>query len=116
MHDALDDGRHFRTLNVLNEANRQALGTEIGTSIPSQRTTGVLDQLIAIHGSPAALRLDNGSELTSHSFLDWAKQRGIALRFIEPGEPNRNASIERFNKTYRTEVFDAYLFESVDQV
>jgi putative transposase len=32
-----------------------------------------------------------GSELTSHAFVDWAKDRDIALRFIEPGKPNQNA-------------------------
>jgi putative transposase len=55
-----------------------------------------------------ALRLDNGSELTSHTFVDWAKDRGIALRFIEPGKPNQNAYIERFNRTYREEVLSAH--------
>jgi transposase InsO family protein len=37
MHDALNDGRRFRTLNVLDDGNREALGIEVSTSIPSQR-------------------------------------------------------------------------------
>ena len=116
MHDALYDGRRFRTLNVLDDGNRQALGIEVATSIPSQRAIRVMDQLIDLHGKPAALRLDNGSELTAHAFVDWAKDRQIDLRFIAPGKPNQNAFIERFNKTYRTEVLNAYVFESVEQV
>jgi putative transposase len=116
MHDALYDGRRFRTLNVLDDGNRQALGIEVATSIPSQRAIRVMNQLIELHGRPEALRLDNGTELTSHAFVDWAKEREIDLRFIEPGKPNQNAFIERFNKTYRTEVLNAYVFESVDQV
>lgn len=116
MLDALYDGRRFRTLNVLDDANRQALGIEVGTSIPSRRTIRMLEQLIEVYGQPAALRLDNGSELTSHAFVEWAEQRGIALRFIDPGKPNQNAFIERFNRSYRTEVLNAYLFESLDQV
>jgi putative transposase len=37
MHDALYDGRRFRTLNAIDEANREALGIEVGTSIPARR-------------------------------------------------------------------------------
>ncbi len=116
MHDALYDGRRFRTLNVLDDGNRQALGIEVATSIPSQRAIRVMDQLIELYGRPAALRLDNGSELTAHAFVDWAKEREIELRFIAPGKPNQNAFIERFNRTYRTEVLNAYVFESIEQV
>ena len=116
VHDALYDGRRFRTLNVLDDGNRQALGIEVATSIPSLRAIRVMNQLIELHGRPRALRLDNGSELTSHAFTDWAQERGIALRFIEPGKPNQNAFIERFNKTYRNEVLSAYLFESIEEV
>jgi len=116
MHDTLYGGRRFRTLNVLDDANRQVLGIEVATSIPSQRAVRVMEQLIELHGKPTALRLDNGSELTAHAFVEWAKERQIELRFIDPGKPNQNAFIERFNKTYRTEVLDAYVFESIDEV
>ena len=57
-----------------------------------------------------------GSELTSIAFTEWCHERGIELRFIQPGKPDQNAFIERFNKTYRDEVLDAYVFETIDQV
>ena len=75
MHDALYDGRRFRTLNVLDDGNREGLGIEVATSIPSQRAIRFMEQLIELHGKPDALRLDNGSELTSHVFVDWARDR-----------------------------------------
>ena len=116
MHDVLYDGRRFRTLNVIDEANREALAIEVAQSIPSARLIRTLERLIEWYGAPKSIRMDNGPEMTSHDFAAWAQQKGIALNYIEPGEPNQNAYIERFNKTYRTEVLDAYLFSSIEQV
>ena len=57
-----------------------------------------------------------GSELTSIAFTEWCQVRGIELRFIQPGKPDQNPFIERFNKTYRNEVLNAYVFDSIEQV
>jgi putative transposase len=58
------------------------------------------------------LRLDNGPELTSQVLTEWCAQRGIGLQYIQPGKPVQNAFIERFNRTYREEALNAYLFHS----
>ncbi len=116
MHDMLYDGRRFRTLNVLDEGNREALAIEIGTSLPGVRVTAVLDQLVAVHGAPRALRCDNGPELLSRSLTTWCERHGVRLQHIQPGKPNQNAYIERFNRTYRREVLDAYIFGSLAEV
>jgi putative transposase len=54
MADALRDGRWFRTLNVIDEGNRQELGIEVATSTPSPRLMIVLERLIEMHGKPKA--------------------------------------------------------------
>ncbi len=115
MHDTLYDGRKFRLLNVIDEGNREALRIECGSSIPSSRLLRVMDELIEFYGKPQAIRMDNGPEMTSAKFVSWAEQHGIALRFIQPGKPNQNAFIERFNRSVRQEVLNAWLFDSLAQ-
>ncbi len=116
MVDTLYDGRHFRTLNVIDESNREGLAIEIGRTLPSLRVIAVLDELVALHGAPQQLRVDNGPELTSLALTAWCELRGIKLRHIQPGKPSQNAFIERFNRTYRTEILDAYVFDSLTDV
>lgn len=57
-----------------------------------------------------------GPEMTSQKFVDWAQVNDIHTRYIQPGKTNQNAFIERFNRTYRNEVLDAYLFDNIRQV
>ncbi|WP_158602023.1 integrase core domain-containing protein [Pararobbsia silviterrae] len=52
----------------------------------------------------------------SLAFTEWAQSKGIAMRYIQPGKPNQNAFIERFNRTYRNEVLDAHVFVNLQQV
>ena len=116
MSDALYDGRRFRILTIMDEGNREGLAVEAANSLPSARVVRILEELIIVHGRPAAFRVDNGPELTAETFVEWCASQGIAIHDIQPGKPDQNAYIERFNRSYRTEVLDAYLFESVSEV
>lgn len=116
MRDTLYDGRVFRTLNVLDQGNREALAIEIGFSLPGRRVISLLEQLIALHGAPTALRMDNGPEFITLALQAWAEERGLTLDHIQPGKPAQNAFIERFNQTYRNEVLDANVFTSLAEI
>jgi len=87
----------FRTLNVIDESNREALAVEVGAGIPSARVIRVLERLIDLYGKPEAVRIDNGPEFTAAAFEEWCQQRRIARMYIAPGKPDQNAFIERFN-------------------
>jgi putative transposase len=116
MSDALSNGRTFRTLNVIDDFNREALWIEVDTSLPAERVVRVLEQLLDLRGKPASIRMDNGPELISQRLESWAKEKEIELLHIQPGKPAQNAYIERFNRTYREEVLDAYLFDDLQEV
>lgn len=115
MHDALVCGRRFRTFNVVDDFNREALAIEIDLNIPAQRVVRVLDRIVANRGYPLKMRMDNGPELVSLALAQWAEEHGVQLEFIKQGKPTQNAFIERFNRTYRTEILDFYLFRTLNE-
>ena len=114
MCDVLQNGRQFRTFNVIDHYNRQALGILNAISIPARRATAFLDRLIEQHGKPKRIRGDNGPEMMSKWFRVWLHQNGIEWSAIPKGSPQQNAIIERFNRTYREDVLDANVFCSVE--
>ena len=116
MYDSLYSGKRFRILNVIDEGVRECLAIEVDTSLRAERVVKVLERLKGWRGTPRVIRLDNGPELTSVQLQAWCESNGVELRFIQPGKPNQNAYIERFNRTFRSEVLNAYLFESLEQV
>ncbi len=116
MSDALACGRRFRTFNVVDDFNREALHIEVDTSINSARLVRVFEQLRRDHGLPQVLRSDNGPEFLGEVFTAWAKANSVAIQYIQPGKPNQNAYIERFNRTFREEVLDQHLFARLEDV
>ena len=109
-------GRRFRPFNVIDNYNREARRIEIDTSLPAAQVVRALDELIELRGKPQRLRLNNGPELMSLALQQGALHHGIELSFIQPGKPTQNAYIERFNRTYRTEVLDRYIFNTLTEV
>ncbi|WP_152610572.1 IS3 family transposase [Leisingera sp. ANG-DT] len=116
MADRQEDGRQFRLLNVLDDFNREGLGIEVDFSLPAERVVRALNQIIEWRGAPRTIRVDNGPEYVSGTLMEWAENRGITLAYIQPGKPQQNAYVERYNRTVRHEWLDLYIFESIDEV
>lgn len=116
MHDNLLDGRKYRTLNIIDDYNREALETEVDFSLPASRVIRTLERLIKQRGKPFAIRCDNGPEYISDRLKQWAVANNIELWYIQPGNPQQNGYVERFNRTMRYELLNQCLFENINQV
>lgn len=116
MHDQLTDGRSFRTFNVIDDFNREGLCIDVDFSLPSERVIRALDQVIEWRGKPRSIRCDNGPEYISNRIIEWADKRGIRLEHIQPGKPQQNAYVERYNRTVRYDWLAQYLFDSIEEV
>lgn len=116
MHDQLSDGRCFRLFNVIDDYNREGLGIEVDFSLPTLRVIRSLEQIIEWRGKPEIIRCDNGPEFISSQMEAWAKQRNIKLDFIQPGNPQQNAYVERYNRTVRYGWLALYDFDTIQDV
>ena len=116
MQDQLADGRKFRTLNVLDDYNREGLSIEVDFSLPAVRVVRSLNRIIEWRGAPKLIRVDNGPEYISGLLMRRAEKRGISIAYIQPGKPQQNAYIERYNRTARYEWLSQYLWEDLEQV
>ncbi len=114
MSDALYHGTRFRTFNIIDDFNRE----EVDTSLRAERVIRVLDRLKVDRERelPHMLRVDTAQNSCHRASKTGGKANRVLIYYSQPGQPTQNAFIERFNRTYRNEVLDLYLFRSLDQV
>jgi len=116
MSDALSYGRKVRIVTIIDDYNREALAVEPDFSFSGDRVVRVLQELCFWRGKPKGIRVDNGPEFLSKSFVGWCTEQDIKIKYIQPGKPVQNAYIERFNRLYREDVLDAYIFDDIHQM
>lgn len=110
----------FRSFEVIDHYNREALWIEVDTSLPAARVIRVLETIAVEQAYPQAIRTDNGPEVIAAKRATWATQHHMQLCFIQPGKRAQNAYIERsaarWARTYYEEVSDTYCFTNHDDV
>ena len=116
MADQLWNGKSFRTLNIIDDFNREGLAIDVDFSLPPARVVRSLNQVIAWRGKPAMIRVDNGPEYVSGTLIEWASKHHITLSYIQPGKPQQNAYIERYNRTVRNEWLGTHIFHNIQEV
>jgi putative transposase len=110
--DTLFDGSSLRVLTLVDHFSRESPVLEVGKGFTGERVSRVLDRIVAKHGYPKLIRVDNGPEFTSKALDRWAYLNGVQLDFTRPGTDN--AIIESFNASLRKECLNQHWFFSID--
>jgi len=112
--DRTASGRTLKCLTVIDDATHEAVAVIPDHSMGGLQLTRHLDQLAIQRGLPRIIRSDNGPEFVGKAMLNWAHERNVNLRQIDPGKPNQNAYIESFNGRLRDECLNEHWFTSLD--
>jgi putative transposase len=113
--DALNDGRRFRVLCVIDDFSRECLATVADNSLSGERVVRELDAIASRRGYPLMVISDNGTEFTSNAILKWQEDRLVEWHYIAPGKPMQNGFVESFNGRLRDECLNEHLFSSYAQ-
>jgi transposase InsO family protein len=115
VHHRTDDGRAFRTLNILDEYGRECLAIRVKRKLNSTDVIDVLIDLFILRGVPAYIRSDNGPEFVAEAVRKWITAVGAKAVYIEPGSPWENGYIESFNARFRDELLNGERMEETLQ-
>lgn len=107
VHDYVQTDRRLKCLTIVDDCSKRNPGLLAEYSITSKKMTDFFDSLPRL---PKKFRCDNGPEMTSREFMDWADRRGIEIEYIEPGKPIQNAYVESFNSRFRDECLNEEIF------
>jgi transposase InsO family protein len=115
VHHRTEDGRAFRTLNVLDEFSRECLAIRVKRKLNSIDVIDVLVDLFILRGIPAYIRSDNGPEFVAEAVQRWINAVGAKTAYIEPGSPWENGYCESFNARFRDELLNGEIFYSLKE-
>jgi putative transposase len=111
--DALANGRRLKILTIVDDCTKEAIDLVADFGISGHYVTRILDQAARFRGYPKAIRTDQGPEFTGKALDQWAYDRGVQLKLIQPGKPTQNAFIESFNGKFRDECLNEHWFHTL---
>ena len=115
VHCRTNEGKAFRTLNILDEHTRECLAIRVQRKLSSTDVIDLLTDLFILRGVPAYIRSDNGPEFVAQAVRDWINAVGAKTAYIEPGSPWENGYCESFNARFRDELLDGEIFYSLKE-
>jgi putative transposase len=108
--DRFENNRSLKTLTIVDDCTKRSPGLLVETSITARAMINFFETLPKL---PKKLRCDNGPEMSSKEFMDWAYKNKIEIEYIQPGKPVQNAFIESFNSRLRDECLNEELFHDL---
>ena len=84
--------------------------------VSAARSAVLIAAQVAITFNGTSFPTCYGPEYVSSTLMTWAEKQGIALTYIQPGKPQQNAYVERYNRTVRHEWLNLYIFETIEEV
>lgn len=115
VHHRTDDGRAFRTLNILDGFSRECLEIRVKRKLNSTDVVDALTDLFILRGVPAFIRSDNGPEFIAEIVRNWISAVGAKTAYIEPGSPWENGYCESFNARLRDELLNGEVFYTLKE-
>ena len=115
VHHRTEDGRAYRTLNILDEFSRECLDIKVKRKLNSTDVIDALTDLFILRGVPAYIRSDNGPAFIAEAVRQWIKAVGSNTAYIEPGSPWENGYCESFNARFRDELLNGEIFYSLKE-
>ena len=113
--DRTDDGRIYRTLNIIDEFTREALMIRVDRKLNSTDVVDALTDLFILRGPPEFIRSDNGPEFIAKKVRSWIAAVGARTAFIAPGSPWENGYCESFNARFRDELLNGEIFYTLKE-
>ena len=116
MSNSLFFGKRLRIFKFIGYYSREALAIQINIDLPSEGIIRVLERIVVWRGYPTKFGMDNyGPKVISTNVAGWVEEHQIELELIQLGKPTQNSYIERYNRTYRDEILNMYVFRAFSE-
>ena len=100
----------------ITSTNREGLGIEVDVSLPSEHVTHALwTELSNGAVNPGRFVVITDRKISVPIYVVWAETRGIQLDYIQPGKPQQNTYLERYNRTVRHEWLEMNEFPTIEE-
>ncbi len=109
--DRFESNRSLKCLTIVDDCTKKSPGLLAAYAIASSDMISFFE---SCKNLPSKMRCDNGPEMSSKKFMDWAYRNNIAIEYIQPGKPIQNAFIESFNSRFRDECLNEELFHDLN--